>query len=160
MFLGQSESLYVTKSYLPKAKDSVIFATLVGGMSSISVSVMGLYVSMGARSWKWQGCKLYWYNDGLCFKWLPRCFRNISSPNGFLSMVALINNFIGIFNSSITLEGLVGYIFYPFALLMGSSSREEVPKVAQLLGTQLVTNEAVAFALPQFNELTVRTKAL
>lgn len=47
----------------------------------------------------------------------------------FLSMVALINNFIGIFNSSITLEGLVGYIFYPFAL-------------------------------PQFNELTVRTKAL
>lgn len=50
MFLGQSESLYVTKSYLPKAKDSVIFATLVGGMSSISVSIMGLYVSMGARS--------------------------------------------------------------------------------------------------------------
>ncbi|NLL29854.1 MAG: hypothetical protein GX258_02095 [Clostridiales bacterium] len=77
----------------------------------------------------------------------------------FLSMVALINNFIGIFNSSITLEGLVGYIFYPFALLMGIPL-EEVPKVAQLLGTKLVTNEAVAFALPQFNELTVRTKAL
>ena len=40
MFLGQSESLFVTKSYLPKASDSVIFATLVGGMTSISASVV------------------------------------------------------------------------------------------------------------------------
>lgn len=48
MFLGQSESLFVTKSYLPSAKDSVIFATLVGGMTSISVSVVGLYASFGA----------------------------------------------------------------------------------------------------------------
>lgn len=52
MFLGQSESLFVTKSYLPNAKDSVIFATLVGGMTSISVSVVGLYASFGA-SMEW-----------------------------------------------------------------------------------------------------------
>lgn len=48
MFLGQTESLFVTKSYLPQAKDNVIFATLVGGMTSISVSVVGLYASYGA----------------------------------------------------------------------------------------------------------------
>lgn len=52
MFLGQSESLFVTKSYLPQAKDSVIFATLVGGMTSISASVIGLYVGFGA-SMEW-----------------------------------------------------------------------------------------------------------
>lgn len=52
MFLGQSESLFVTKSYLPKAKDSVIFATLVGGMTSISASVVGLYAGFGA-SMEW-----------------------------------------------------------------------------------------------------------
>lgn len=49
MFLGQSDALFMTKSYLPNAKDSVIFATLVGGMTSISVSVMGLYSSFGAN---------------------------------------------------------------------------------------------------------------
>lgn len=52
MFLGQTDSLFVTKSYLPKASDSVIFATLVGGMTSISVSVVGLYASFGA-SMEW-----------------------------------------------------------------------------------------------------------
>lgn len=48
MFLGQNEALFVTKSYLPSASESVIFATLVGGMTSISVSVIGLYMSMSA----------------------------------------------------------------------------------------------------------------
>ena len=48
MFMGQADSLFVTKSYLPKASDSVIFATLVGGMTSISASVVGLYASYGA----------------------------------------------------------------------------------------------------------------
>lgn len=48
MFLGQTDALFVTKAYLPSAKDSVIFATLVGGMTSISVSVVGLYASYGA----------------------------------------------------------------------------------------------------------------
>lgn len=52
MFLGQTDALFITKSYLPKASDSVIFATLVGGMTSISASVVGLYASFGA-SMEW-----------------------------------------------------------------------------------------------------------
>lgn len=52
MFLGQSESLFVTKSYLSQVNDHVIFATLVGGMSSISASVVGLYLGFGA-SMEW-----------------------------------------------------------------------------------------------------------
>lgn len=52
MFLGQSDSLFVTKNYLPSAKESVIFATMVGGMTSISVSVVGVYAGMGA-SMEW-----------------------------------------------------------------------------------------------------------
>ena len=54
MFLGQSDSLFITKSYLssPKVNDSVIFATLCGGMTSISASVVGLYVGYGA-SMEW-----------------------------------------------------------------------------------------------------------
>ena len=52
MFLGQSDSLFITRNYLPKASESVIFATLVGGMTSISVSVVGVYTGMGA-SMEW-----------------------------------------------------------------------------------------------------------
>ena len=48
-FLGQTESLLPIKSYLPNAKDSVVFATLVLGMSSISFSVFSLYTSYGAN---------------------------------------------------------------------------------------------------------------
>ena len=48
-FLGQTESLLPIKSYLPQAKDSVVFATLVLGMSSISFSVFGLYQAYGAN---------------------------------------------------------------------------------------------------------------
>ena len=50
MFMGQSDSLLVIKSYLPSAKDSVVFATLVGGMTSISTAVVGLYSSLGAQT--------------------------------------------------------------------------------------------------------------
>lgn len=52
MFLGQSDALFVTRSYLPKASESVIFATLVGGMNSVSVAVLSVYVSQGA-SMEW-----------------------------------------------------------------------------------------------------------
>lgn len=48
MFLGQTDALFITKAYLPKANEKVIFATMVGGMTSISVSVLGLYHSYGA----------------------------------------------------------------------------------------------------------------
>lgn len=48
MFFGQTDSLFVTKHQLPSASDSVIFATMVGGMTSISTSVVGLYMSYGA----------------------------------------------------------------------------------------------------------------
>lgn len=50
--MGQSDSLFLSKSYMPKASTSVVFATMVGGMSSISASVMGLYASYGVSlSW-------------------------------------------------------------------------------------------------------------
>lgn len=47
VFLGQSDSLLVTKSYMPHASDSVIFATMVGGLTSVSASVLGLYSGLG-----------------------------------------------------------------------------------------------------------------
>lgn len=191
MFLGQSESLFVTKSYLPNAKDSVVFATLVGGMSSISVSVMGLYVGFGASiDWIIVSLPIVMFTSlMLCQIIMPTTYESgyieLENDRGanfidtmmnyamsgfqgvigisvalivFLSIVALLNNFLGLF-SQVTIQQIVGYIFIPFSYLMGIP-KEEIFKVSQLLGTKLVTNEAVSFALPSYLELTQRTKAI
>jgi len=191
MFLGQSESLFVTKSYLPNAKDSVVFATLVAGMSSISVSVMGLYVGFGANiDWIIVSLPIVMFTSlMLCQIIMPTTYESgdveLENDRGanfidtmmnyamsgfqgvigisvalivFLSIVALLNNFLGLF-SQVTIQQIVGYIFIPFSYLMGIP-KEEVFKVSQLLGTKLVTNEAVSFSLPSYLELTQRTKAI
>lgn len=192
MFLGQSDSLFITKSYLPKASDSVIFATLVGGMTSISVSVVGLYASYGAAmewiivSMPLTVCSTFALTQIL----MPTKYdENIEVDEGdkgvnaietmmnyahggfqavvgisvalmvFISIVAMINNFIGLFVPGVTLQSIIGILFSPIAFLMGVPSNE-VAEVSQILATKLITNEAVAFSLPQFVELSVNAKAM
>ena len=77
----------------------------------------------------------------------------------FLSLVAMINNFLGLFFPSVTLQSILGIIFTPLSFLMGVPA-EEVGIVSQILATKLVTNEAVAFALPQFAMLSANAKAM
>lgn len=194
MFLGQSESLFMTKSYLPTAKESVIFATMVGGMTSISVSVVGLYASYGA-SMEWilvsmplTVCSTFALTQILMpakyekvedlvidttdkgVNWVETMmnyasagFRGVIGISValmvFLSLVALVNNFIGLFFDGITLQTILGYVFAPLAFLMGVP-KAEVMEVAQILATKLVTNEAVAFGLPAFATLSANAKAM
>lgn len=193
MFLGQTESLFVTKSYLPQAKDNVIFATLVGGMTSISVSVVGLYASYGA-SMTWilismpltvlstfvltqifmpteYDCEVVIHveNDkgvNVIETMMNYSMTGFKSVIGitvalivFLSLVGMINNFIALFAPNLSIESILGILFTPIAYLMGVS-QEEVSLVSQILATKLVTNEAVAFALPQFSELSENVKAM
>lgn len=194
MFLGQTDSLFLTKSYLPKAKDSVIFATLVGGMTSISVSVVGLYASYGASmEWIIASMPLTVFSTFVLTQILmPTEYENVENievtiedkgvnvietmmnyaTTGFksvigivvalmvfLSMVGMINNLIGLINPSLTLESIIAIPFMPIAYLMGVSS-EEVRIVSEILATKLITNEAVAFGLPQFNALSINAKAM
>lgn len=193
MFLGQTDSLFVTKSYLPKAKDSVIFATLVGGMTSISTSVVGLYASMGA-SMEWiivsmpltvfstfvltQILMPTTYNKDevrvettdkgvnaieTMMNYATVAFKSVIGITValmvFLSIVAMINNFIGLFFDGVTIQSILGIAFKPLALLMGVSP-SEVGAVAEILATKLVTNETVAFGLPAFATLSVNAKAM
>lgn len=192
MFLGQTDSMLILKSYIPKASDSVIFAMMVGGMTSISCSVMGLYASYGA-SMEWivvsmpltvlstlvvtqllmptehiegevefedeKGCNfletmMNYANAGF------KCVIGITvALLVFLSLVGLINNFIGLFFDGVTIQSILGFIFYPLSVLMGVP-KAELMEVSQLLATKLITNEAVAFGLPQFAELSVNAKAM
>lgn len=194
MFLGQSESLFLTKQQLPTASESVIFGTLVGGMASISASVVGLYTSYGA-SMEWilvsiplgvfstfvftQILMPTKYNKDTVIEvestdkgsnvietMMNYAMAGFKSVIGitvalivFLSIVALINNFIGLFFDGITLQSVLGVIFTPLAVLMGVPA-SEVAQISQILATKLVTNEAVAFGLPQFAVLSVNAKAM
>lgn len=193
MFLGQTESLFVTKSYMPNVKDSVIFATLVAGMNSISVSVFGLYASYGASvEWIIVSLPLSVFSSMiLCQLIMPtkhnkeeeividssekgeNCIDTMMSYAStgwksvvgisvalmvFLSLIAMVNNLFAIIGIP-ALETILGYVFYPFSLLMGVPDVERL-QVAQILATKLVTNEAVSFGLPAFAELSVRAKAM
>lgn len=192
MFLGQTESLFVTKSYLPSAKDSVVFATLVGGMTSISASVMGLYASYGASmEWiiismpltvfstfvltqilmptEYTGQEVEVEDDkGINFMdtmmaYATSGFKSVIGITValivFLSLVGMINNLIGLVFDGVTLQSIVGVVFYPMAKLMGVPNNE-LGIVSQILATKLITNEAVAFGLPQFTMLSANTKAM
>ena len=194
MFLGQSESLFLTKQLLPKASDSVIFATLVGGMTSISAAVVGLYTSYGASmEWILVSMPLTVFSTfaltqilmptkydaeavvevettdkgvnaiETMMNYATAGFKGVIGITValivFLSVVAMINNFIGVFFPSITLESILGVVFTPLAFLMGVPA-EEVGMVSQILATKIVTNEAVAFGLPQCAMLSANTKAM
>lgn len=194
MFLGQSESLFLTKQLLPKASDSVIFATLVGGMTSISASVVGLYTSYGASmEWILVSMPLTVFSTfaltqilmptkydseavvevetadkgvnaiETMMNYANAGFRGVIGITValivFLSVVAMINNFIGTFFPSVTLESILGVLFTPLAFLMGVPAGE-VGMVSQILATKIVTNEAVAFGLPQFALLSANARAM
>lgn len=192
MFLGQSESLFMTKPYLPTAKDSVIFATMVGGMTSISTAVVGLYVSYGAAmEWIVVSMPLTVFSTFVLTQiFMPTTYDEnqliaIDTDKGtnfvetmlnygsagfkgvigisvalmvFLSFVSAVNGIFGAIIPGLTLESILGVLFSPIAILMGVPT-EEVGIVAQMLATKLVTNEAVAFGMPQFNALSQNTKA-
>lgn len=194
MFLGQTESLFLTKQYLPSASDSVVFATLVGGMTSISASVVGLYTSYGA-SMEWilvsmpltvfstfaltqilmptkynkeQTIEIETTDKGVnaietMMNYATAGFKSVIGITialiVFLSVVAMINNLIGLFFPSVTLQSILGVLFTPLAFLMGVPAGE-VGIVSQILATKLVTNEAVAFGLPQFAMLSANAKAM
>lgn len=192
MFLGQSESLFVTKSYLPHATDSVIFATLVGGMTSISASVVGLYASYGASmEWiivsmpltvfstfvltqiimptRYDANHIEIENDKgvnaieTMMNYAQSGFKSVIGISValivFLSLVSMVNNFIGIFFDGVTMQSILGIVFKPLAILMGVP-QSELTLASEILATKLVTNEAVAFGLPQFAMLSANTKAM
>ena len=73
-----------------------------------------------------------------------------------ISIVALINGILGIFN--ISLETILSYVFAPMGYLMGLEGKE-VLTAGELLGLKLILNEFVAFGKlgPMLASMTERT---
>ena len=66
----------------------------------------------------------------------------------FIALIAVVNGLLGWmgghFGYELSLEKIFGYLFWPFAWLMGVETAD-CSKVGQLLGIKMVTNEAVAY---------------
>jgi len=62
----------------------------------------------------------------------------------FLAFVALVNHLLGLVREGLSLAAVFARVFAPVAMLMGVA-QPDVPAVADLLGTKLVTNEFVAY---------------
>ncbi|HEY8804649.1 MAG TPA: nucleoside transporter C-terminal domain-containing protein [Clostridium sp.] len=79
---------------------------------------------------------------------------------GFVAIIAMINMaFKGVFG--ISFQNLLGYVFSPFAILMGVPFKEAIP-AASIMATKLVSNEFVAMTnLATCNiHLSARTTAI
>ena len=188
---GQTDALMLSKSKLKDASESIIFATMVGGMASVSAGVIGLYNSMGAEiEWILVSLPLSVFSCIVLTQIImPTKFNGedltiddsdkgenfintamIFATNGFgcvigisialilfISLTYMINNILGAFITGLTLEKILGVIFYPLAILMGVPFNE-VGLASQLLASRFVMNEVVAFGLPAYNMLSETTK--
>jgi CNT family concentrative nucleoside transporter len=63
---------------------------------------------------------------------------------GFIALIALINYILGKIIPGLSLETIFGYIFYPFAWIMGVPE-QDVWTVATLMGQKISINEFVAY---------------
>ncbi|EZH68059.1 transporter [Bacillaceae bacterium JMAK1] len=62
----------------------------------------------------------------------------------FVSLVGLVNIGLGIFDEGLTLELIMGYVFAPFAFLIGVPW-EQAPLIGQMIGEKTILNEFIAF---------------
>jgi CNT family concentrative nucleoside transporter len=62
----------------------------------------------------------------------------------FLAFIALANNVLGYWFPGLSLEAIFARVFWPAAFLMGVEG-DDIPRVADLLGTKLVANELAAY---------------
>ena len=77
---------------------------------------------------------------------------------GFVAIIAMINTlFKGIFG--IDFQNALGYVFSPFAVLMGIPSNESI-KAASIMATKLVSNEFVAMNLLAGGSVHLSAKSL
>ncbi|KAH8672016.1 Na+ dependent nucleoside transporter C-terminus-domain-containing protein [Tricladium varicosporioides] len=86
-----------------------------------------------------------------------------------LALLGLVNGVLGWWGHylnipNLTIELILGYIFYPIAFLLGVERNGDLLKVAELIGVKVVANEFVAFnnlsTLPAYASLSNRSRLI
>jgi CNT family concentrative nucleoside transporter len=82
-------------------------------------------------------------SDG-CFVWW--CI--VGSMIGMVALIAFVNQILALFSGGnghpLTLQGIFGFIMYPFAWIIGVRDAD-LSAISQILGTKLAVNEIVAY---------------
>ncbi|MFD1065784.1 NupC/NupG family nucleoside CNT transporter [Oceanobacillus locisalsi] len=76
----------------------------------------------------------------------------------FIASLELVNWIIQLIFAGVTIEEILGYVFYPIGILMGIAPNE-VLEAGSIMGTKIVTNEFVAMSLfePLTEQLSEKT---
>ena len=79
---------------------------------------------------------------------------------GFIALIALVNLGLGLIHKGLTLDQILGYIFYPIAWVMGVPTQDCL-NVASLMGQKTAINEFVAYShLAALPEMSYRAKVI
>lgn len=124
LILGQSENFIAYKDILGKISRNRMYTMAATAMSTVSMSIVGAYMTM-----------------------LEPKYVVAAMLIGFIALIAALNALFatvtGWFGYSISFQGILGYIFYPIAWVMGVPSSEAL-QVGSIMATKLVSNEFVA----------------
>jgi purine nucleoside transport protein len=167
MFLGNNEALAVTRDQISKMSDKRLLSMCMMGMSCVSASVLGAYMTLLDPKYVLTAIPLnalgalimsslivpYTVSKEEDVVYKPskaerKNFFDVISTSmltgGKMALIiAAMLVGLGIFNDSLTLEYLFSLIFAPLAFLMGVEWTEAL-KIARFMGEKLATNEFVA----------------
>lgn len=62
----------------------------------------------------------------------------------FISLVAMVDKILYLYNHNLSLKTILGFVFSPIVYLLGVP-KEDIAKVAQLIGTKISLNEFIAY---------------
>lgn len=182
LILGQSENFIAYKDILGKMSRNRMYTMAVTAMSTVSMSIVGAYMTMLAPKYVVAALVLNMFSTFIVLSLINPYVVDASEENiqmsnlhegqsffemlgeyilagfkvaiivaamliGFIALIAALNALFatvtGWFGYSISFQGILGYIFYPVAWVMGVPSSEAL-QVGSIMATKLVSNEFVA----------------
>ena len=168
LILGQSENFIAYKDILGKMSRNRMYTMAATAMSTVSMSIVGAYMTMLEPKYVVAALVLNMFSTFIVLS-LINPYRvdaseeNIQMSNlhegqsffGFkvaiivaamlIGFIALISALNALFAAvlGISFQGILGYIFYPVAWVMGVPAHEAL-QVGSIMATKLVSNEFVA----------------
>lgn len=173
LILGQSENFIAYKDILGKMSRNRMYTMAATAMSTVSMSIVGAYMTMLEPKYVVAALVLNMFSTFIVLSLInpyrvDASEENIQMSNlhegqsffemlgeyilagfkvaiivaamliGFIALIALFAAVLGI-----SFQGILGYIFYPVAWVMGVPAHEAL-QVGSIMATKLVSNEFVA----------------
>ena len=168
LILGQSENFIAYKDILGKMSRNRMYTMAATAMSTVSMSIVGAYMTMLEPKYVVAALVLNMFSTFIVLSLISNLHEGQSFFEmlgeyilagfkvaiivaamliGFIALIAALNALFatvtGWFGYSISFQGILGYIFYPVAWVMGVPSSEAL-QVGSIMATKLVSNEFVA----------------